>query len=148
MKNVKYLQCVKCSKTYDATADATTCECGGILDVVYDYDYIRTIFNKDVLKNREDQTMWRYRELLPIEEDTTPKGLRVGNSPIYDVPKVAKMLGIKKLYIKDDGVNPTSSLKDRASAMAVTKAIEAGYNTIACSSTGNTPPRRAPRRRP
>lgn len=137
MKNVKYLQCVKCSKTYDATADATTCECGGILDVVYDYDYIRTIFNKDVLKNREDQTMWRYRELLPIEEDTTPKGLRVGNSPIYDVPKVAKMLGIKKLYIKDDGVNPTSSLKDRASAMAVTKAIEAGYNTIACSSTGN-----------
>ena len=81
--------------------------------------------------------MWRYRELLPIEEDTTPKGLRVGNSPIYESEKVAKMLGIKKLYIKDDGINPTSSLKDRASAMAVTKAIEAGYSTIACSSTGN-----------
>ena len=102
MKNVKYLQCVKCGKTYEATADATTCECGGILDVVYDYDYIKTIFNKDVLKNREDETMWRYRELLPIEEDTTPKGLRVGNSPLYESDKVAKMLGIKKLYIKDD----------------------------------------------
>ncbi len=137
MKNVKYLQCVKCKKTYDATPDATTCECGGILDVVYDYDYIKTIFNKDVLKNRGDQTMWRYRELLPIEESTTPQGLRVGNSPLYQSDKVAKMLGIKKLYIKDDGINPTSSLKDRASAMAVTKAIEAGYNTIACSSTGN-----------
>lgn len=137
MKNVKCLRCVNCSKEYTATADATTCECGGILDVIYDYDYIKTVFDKEVLKNREDETMWRYRELLPIEEDTTPKGLRVGNSPIYESEKVAKMLGIKKLYIKDDGINPTSSLKDRASAMAVTKAIEAGYNTIACSSTGN-----------
>lgn len=137
MKNVKYLKCVKCGKTYEATADATTCECNGILDVVYDYDYIKTVFNKDVLKNREDRTMWRYRELLPIEEDTIPQGLRVGASPIYSSDKVAKILGIKKLYIKDDGVNPTSSLKDRASAMAVTKAVEAGYSTIACSSTGN-----------
>ncbi len=137
MKNVKYLQCVKCSKIYDATPDATTCECGGILDVIYDYDYIKTIFNKEVLSTRDDQTMWRYRELLPIEEGTTPQGLRVGNSPIYESKKVAEMLGIGKLYIKDDGINPTSSLKDRASAMAVTKAIEAGYSTIACSSTGN-----------
>lgn len=137
MKNVKCLRCVNCSKEYTATADATTCECGGILDVIYDYDYIKTVLDKEVLKNREDETMWRYRELLPIEEDTTPKGLRVGNSPIYESEKVAKMLGIKKLYIKDDGINPTSSLKDRASAMAVTKAIEAGYSTIACSSTGN-----------
>ncbi len=137
MKNVKYLKCVKCGKTYEATADATTCDCSGILDVIYDYDYIKTIFNKDVLKSRKDQTMWRYRELLPIEEDTTVQGLRVGNSPLYSSDKIAKILGIKKLYIKDDGVNPTSSLKDRASAMAVTKAIEAGYSTIACSSTGN-----------
>lgn len=137
MKNVKHLKCVKCGKTYTATADATTCNCGGILDVIYDYEYIKTIFNKDVLKKREDQTMFRYRELLPIEESTIPQGLRVGNSPLYSADKIAKILGIKKLYIKDDGVNPTSSLKDRASAMAVTKAIEAGYSTIACSSTGN-----------
>lgn len=137
MKNVKHLKCVKCGKTYTATADATTCNCGGILDVIYDYEYIKTIFSKDVLKNREDQTMFRYRELLPIEESTIPQGLRVGNSPLYSADKIAKILGIKKLYIKDDGVNPTSSLKDRASAMAVTKAIEAGYSTIACSSTGN-----------
>lgn len=137
MKNVKHLQCVRCKKTYQAKADATTCECGGILDVVYDYDYIKTIFTKDILKSREDMTMWRYRELLPIKADTTPKGLRVGNSPMYKSDKVASILGIKSLYIKDDGINPTSSLKDRASAMAVTKAVEAGYTTIACSSTGN-----------
>ncbi len=137
MKNVNYLKCVKCGKEYPATPDITTCECGGILDVIHDYEYIKTIFSKDTLKNREDPSMWRYRELLPIEEDTVPAGLRTGNSPLYECQRIADDLGIKKLYIKDDGINPTSSLKDRASSMAVTKAIEAGYTTIACSSTGN-----------
>ncbi|MBQ6153777.1 MAG: threonine synthase [Ruminococcus sp.] len=137
MKNVKYLKCVKCGKTYPALPDATTCECGGILDVVYDYEYIKTKLNRETLKERSDMTMWRYREVLPIEEDTEPEGLRVGNSPLYRCDKIAEDMGIKKLYVKDDGFNPTSSLKDRASSMAVTKAKEAGYHTIACSSTGN-----------
>lgn len=137
MKNVLYCKCVKCGATYAPAADITTCSCGGILDVIYDYEFIKTKFNKKVLENRDDPTMWRYRELLPIEEDTVPKGLRVGMSPLYEAPRVAADLGIKKLYIKDDGLNPTSSLKDRASAMAVTKAVEAGYDVIACSSTGN-----------
>ena len=137
MKNVKFLKCIQCGKEYPALPDATTCLCGGILDVVYDYDYIKTKLNKVVLSKRNDQTMWRYRELLPIEEDTSPEGLRVGNSPLYESPRIAEDLGTKQLYVKDDGFNPTSSLKDRASAMAVTKAKEAGYSTIACSSTGN-----------
>ena len=137
MKNVLYCQCVKCGSTYAPAPDITTCECGGILDVIYDYDYIKTKFNKETLANRDDPTMWRYRELLPIEEDTVPAGLRVGMSPMYEAPNIAKDLGIARLYIKDDGVTPTASLKDRASAMAVTKAREAGYDTIACSSTGN-----------
>ena len=137
MNHIKYCQCVKCGKTYAPAPDITTCECGGILDVIYDYDYIKTKFNQEVLANRDDPTMWRYRELLPIGEDTVPKGLRVGMSPMYESEKIARDLGIAKLYIKDDGINPTSSLKDRASAMAVTKACEAGYDTIACSSTGN-----------
>ena len=137
MKNVICCRCVKCGREYTPTADITTCECGGILDVIYDYDFIKTKFNKEVLASRDEPTMWRYRELLPIEEDTVPAGLRVGMSPMYEAPNIADDLGIAKLYIKDDGINPTSSLKDRASAMAVTKAIEAGYDTIACSSTGN-----------
>lgn len=137
MKNVKCCKCVKCGKEYEATPDITTCECGGILDVIYDYEYIKTILTKDILKNREDKSMWRYRELLPIKEDTVPQGLRTGNSPMYKNEKIANDLGIRNLYIKDDGINPTSSLKDRASSMAVTKAVEAGYKTIACSSTGN-----------
>ncbi|MPM47134.1 Threonine synthase [bioreactor metagenome] len=83
------------------------------------------------------RNMWRYRELLPVEEATAPPPLRVGWSPLYRADRLAAELGLRTLYIKDDGQNPTSSLKDRASAMAVAKAIEAGYDTVACSSTGN-----------
>ena len=137
MNHIIHCKCVKCGRTYAPAADITTCECGGILDVIYDYESIKTRFNKEVLALRDEPTMWRYRELLPIEEDTVPAGLRVGMSPLYEAQKIAEDLGVKRLYIKDDGVNPTASLKDRASAMAVTKAIEAGYDTIACSSTGN-----------
>ena len=136
MKNVKYARCVKCGKIYEAVPDLTNCECGGILDIVYDYDYIRSVLTKEKLAARP-HTMWRYRELLPVEEDTADTPLRVGWSPLYEEPRLAKMLGIAKLWVKDDGQNPTASLKDRASAMAVAKAREAGYHTIACSSTGN-----------
>ena len=137
LKNVKCAKCVKCGKEYPATPDVTTCECGGILDIVYDYDYIKSRLTKEKLAARKDLTMWRYRELLPIEEETENTPLRVGNTPLYEEPRLAEMLGLGHLYVKDDGLNPTSSLKDRASAMAVAKAREAGKDIIACSSTGN-----------
>lgn len=137
MKNVKYGKCVKCGRTYEATPDLTTCECGGILDIVYDYDYIKTRLTREKLAARRDVTMWRYRELLPIEETTENTPLRVGNSPLYEEPRLAADLGLGRLWVKDDGQNPTASLKDRASAMAVAKAREAGAKVIACSSTGN-----------
>ena len=136
MRNVKYGKCVRCGKTYEATPNLTKCECGGILDIVYDYDYIRQTLTKEKLAARE-HTMWRYRELLPIEETTEPTPLRVGWSPLYEEPRLAEQLGLKRLWVKDDGQNPTASLKDRASAMAVAKAREAGAKVIACSSTGN-----------
>ena len=137
MRNVKYGKCVRCGKTYEAAADLTTCECGGILDITYDYDYIKSRLTKETLANREERSMWRYRELLPIEEDTAPTPLRVGWSPLYEEPRLAETLGLGRLFVKDDGQNPTASLKDRASAMAVAKAREAGAKVIACSSTGN-----------
>ncbi len=137
MRNVKYGKCVRCGKTYEAAPDLTTCECGGILDITYDYDYIKSRLTKEILASREERSMWRYRELLPIEEDTTPTPLRVGWSPLYEEPRLAEQLGLGRLYVKDDGQNPTASLKDRASAMAVAKAREAGAKVIACSSTGN-----------
>ena len=137
MRNVKCGRCVKCGREYEAVPNLTNCECGGILDIIYDYDYIKTVLTKEKLAARDDRSMWRYRELLPIEETTENTPLRVGWSPLYEADRLAKELGIKKLWIKDDGQNPTASLKDRASAMAVAKAQEAGAKVIACSSTGN-----------
>ncbi|MEA4964675.1 MAG: threonine synthase [Oscillospiraceae bacterium] len=137
MKNVKYAKCVKCGKIYEAIPDLTACACGGILEIVYDYDYIKSILTKEKLEARENRSMWRYRELLPVEETTEDTPLRVGWSPLYEEPRLAALLGLGRLWVKDDGQNPTASLKDRASAMAVAKAREAGYHTIACSSTGN-----------
>ena len=136
MKNVKCVRCVRCGEEYEAVPDLTNCGCGGILDIVYDYDYIREHLTKDMLKIRPN-TMWRYRELLPVEEFTPDPPLRVGWSPLYEEDRLAKILGLKKIWVKDDGQNPTASLKDRASAMAVAKAQEAGAKIIACSSTGN-----------
>ena len=137
MKNVRHAKCVKCGKLYEATPNLTNCSCGGILDIVYDYDYIKANLTKKKLAARRDNSMWRYRELLPVEEDTPNTPLRVGWSPLYEADRLAKQLRIKKLYVKDDGITPTASLKDRASAMAVAKAREAGAKVIACSSTGN-----------
>ena len=137
MRHVKYGRCVRCGKTYAAVPDLTNCQCGGILEIVYDYDYIKTVLTKETLAARKNHSMWRYRELLPVEPDTPDTSLRVGWSPLYEAPRLAEQLGLGRLYIKDDGLNPTASLKDRASAMAVAKAGEAGAKVIACSSTGN-----------
>ena len=105
MKNVKCARCVKCGKEYEAVPNLTNCSCGGILDIIYDYDYIKSHFTKETLKNRVNPTMWRYRELLPIEETTPDTPLRVGWSPLYEEPKLAELLGLKRLWVKDDGIN-------------------------------------------
>ena len=130
-------RCVKCGREYPAVPDLTTCACGGILDIQYDYAAIRRDFSPHQLALSRDFSMWRYRPFLPVEDTSPPPPLRVGWSPLYRADRLAAELGLKTLYIKDDGQNPTASLKDRASAMAVVKAREAGADTIACSSTGN-----------
>ena len=138
MRNVTGARCTICGKVSPAGPETTVCpHCGGILDIEYDYDYIRFCFRKQPLQERSDPTMWRYLELLPVEGPGTRPKLRVGGSPLYKADALGKELGIRELWIKDDGQNPTASLKDRASAMAVVKACEAGKTTIACSSTGN-----------
>ena len=137
MKNVRCAKCTKCGREYEALPGITTCACGGILDIEYHYDYIKSVFSRERLARCGDYSMWRYRPFLPVEPDSPPTPLRVGWSPLYKADTLAKVLGLRTLYIKDDGQNPTASLKDRASAMAVVKAQEAGADTIACSSTGN-----------
>ena len=138
LKNVTGAKCTLCGKVSPAEPETTTCpHCGGIVDIEYDYDYIRAIASKRPLKERSDATMWRYMEFLPVEGVGSRPRLRVGGSPLYRADALGKKLGVGTLWIKDDGQNPTASLKDRASAMAVVKAQEAGKAIIACSSTGN-----------
>lgn len=137
MRYVLGAKCTRCGAEYEALPTITTCKCGGILDIQYSYSAIRDHFSPADLEQNHDYSMWRYRPFLPVEEDSPAPPLRVGWSPLYRADRLSKVLGLKTLYIKDDGQNPTASLKDRASAMAVVKAREAGADTIACSSTGN-----------
>ena len=137
MKYVLGARCIRCGAEYEALPTITTCKCGGILDIQYNYSTIRDHFSPADLSQCWDYSMWRYRPFLPVEEDSPAPPLRVGWSPLYRAQRLAGVLGLRELYIKDDGQNPTASLKDRASAMAVVKALEAGADTIACSSTGN-----------
>lgn len=139
MKQVTGARCTLCGHTVEAGPEITVCpKCGGILDIEYDYDYIRSALTKYELMDRTDPTMWRYMEFLPVEGIGKTPRLKVGGSPLYKADALAAAIGMTgSLYVKDDGQNPTASLKDRASAMAVVKAEEAGKTTIACSSTGN-----------
>jgi threonine synthase len=138
MKNIISAVCIDCGGEYEAGEQTYTCKkCGGLLEVQYDYAYIKSRLNRKVLAGRKEFSMWRYRELLPVEEGSILTPLRVGWSPLYRADRLGNVLGLKTLYIKDDGLNPTASLKDRASAVAVVRAAHAGLNTVACSSTGN-----------
>jgi threonine synthase len=138
MKNVLGAVCVSCGAEHEAGDRTYTCPaCGGVLEIVYDYPYIRSVFTKEKLAGRADSALWRYRELLPIEEESELPPLRVGGSPLYRAERLGEALGLTQLYVKDDGLNPTASLKDRASAIAVTRARKVGIGVVACSSTGN-----------
>ena len=139
MKNVTTARCVVCGATFEPVPGLHACiVCGGILDIQYDYPAIAKEFTKEDLAANSDTTMWRYRPLLPVEDTTPAPPLRVGGSPLYPAAALADELGMSgPLWVKDDGQNPTGSLKDRASAMAVAKAAEAEAETICCASTGN-----------
>jgi len=141
MSYVSGYTCTLCKKEYTSDqGPMTTCPiCGdlGILDVNYDYKSIAKVLTRDALKKHEDPSIWRYAPLLPVEPTHLQKTLKVGGTPLYTSHQLASHIGIDTLYIKDDGVNPTASLKDRASVIAVVRALEEGKDTIACSSTGN-----------
>jgi threonine synthase len=109
----------------------------GILDVQYDYDLIKSRFSREQLATSRDFTIWRYKPLLPVEADAVVPPLAVGWTPIYDSPRIADRLGLQKVWVKDDGRNPTASFKDRASAIAVVKAQELGADVVTTASTGN-----------
>jgi len=136
MTYVKGLRCVECGREYKIDP-IYVCEfCFGPLEVTYDYERIKRDMTKQKVESRPHH-MWRYRELLPIDGDPVT-GFDTGFTPLMKAQNLAKAWGVKEIYLKDDSVNhPTLSFKDRVVAVAITKAKEFGFDTVACASTGN-----------
>ena len=140
MSHILSLKCVLCGAEYQPDEVLYVCPKHGdegILDVIYDYDLIGRRLTKGGLANNHDYSIWRYAPLLPVAENSPRPPLQVGWTPLYHARRLGDRLGLPHLYLKDDGRNPTASFKDRASAIAVVKALELGYETITCASTGN-----------
>ncbi|MFA7232493.1 MAG: threonine synthase [Terrimicrobiaceae bacterium] len=130
------LKCRECGRLYPKEA-IHICEFDfGPLEAAYDYDLISRNISRDIISSRP-QTMWRYRELLPIDARPTV-GAQVGFTPLVQADRLAAKLGVEELYIKNDTVNyPTLSFKDRVVSVALSRARELGFKIVACASTGN-----------
>jgi threonine synthase len=136
MGYIKGLKCRECDREYPVDP-IYVCEfCFGPLEVVYDYEKIKQSLTRDKIQSRP-QNLWRYRELLPIDGEPFD-AFHSGFTPLVKADNLATLLGIKELYIKDDSVShPTLSFKDRVVAVALAKAREFNFDTVACASTGN-----------
>lgn len=136
MSYIKGLKCRECHRHYKAEA-IYVCEfCFGSLEVDYDYDKIKSHISREKIQ-KGPKSIWRYRELLPIDGEPTV-GHYSGFTPLLRADNLAKVLGMRELYIKDDSVShPTLSFKDRVVSVALTRAKELGFKTVACASTGN-----------
>ena len=130
------LKCRECGRLYEKEA-IHICEFDfGPLEAAYDYEAIRAVLTRDLIESRP-RTMWRYRELLPIDGEPSV-GAQVGFTPLIKADRLARKLGISELWIKNDTVNyPTLSFKDRVVSVALSRARELGFKVVACASTGN-----------
>jgi threonine synthase len=140
MGTVTQLTCVICGKTYEESRTLFHCPpCGDLatLRVSYDYDAARRDLTRDKLSAKPFVDQWRYLPLLPLRGAPAPSPLRVGATPLYSVPRLRETLGLDRLWVKDDTSNPSGSLKDRASAVAILKGLDLNYAEIATASTGN-----------
>lgn len=140
MAEILTLKCPICGREYEPEVVQYTCPtCGpvGTLEVLYDYPTLRAQLDRDALRTNSEQSMWRYKALLPIQAQSSVPPLRVGWTPLYDAPRAAAEIGLRQVWVKDDGQNPTGSFKDRASAMVVARAMEQGIEVVSTASTGN-----------
>ncbi len=135
MKFVAGLTCHLCGATYPAEALWVCSDCLGPLEVSYDYAAVRKVMTRELIESRP-RSLWRYLELLPVEEPRT--GFNSGFTPLVRATRLARELGVDELYLKDDSVNhPTFSYKDRVVSIAATRAVELGFQVFGCASTGN-----------
>jgi threonine synthase len=140
LENILDLKCLICGKHYRPDEIDYVCPDHGdegVLDVIYDYDFISRRFSKESLLKSNDFSIWRYQPLLPVDPRVAVPPLSIGWTPLYHSPRLSSVLGLKDIWVKDDGRQPTASFKDRASAIAVIKAKEKGAEIITTASTGN-----------
>ncbi len=146
MDQVLGLRCTICGAEYEVGQVEYVCPHhgdDGILDVVYDYRLIGQRISPERLAGDRSASIWRYLPLLPVEPDKTGRLVQgtvldsVGWTPLYPAPRLAAELGLQHLWVKDDGRQPTASFKDRASAIAIARTRELGYEVVTTASTGN-----------
>jgi len=135
-QTVTGLKCRLCGKLYPKEALNFCTDDFGPLEIAYDYDEVSRSLSRAAIAARP-RSMWRYHELLPLDSEPTV-GRQVGCTPLVRADRLARALGVGELYIKNDAVNyPTLSFKDRVVAVALSKAVEFGFQTVGCASTGN-----------
>lgn len=131
------LKCLKCKREYQPTEKIYVCkECGGKLDIQYDYDKIAERITKEDLEGRP-AGVWKYQEFLPIADTENMITLDEGGTPLLEAKNLAQELGIRQLWLKDETRNPTSSFKDRPMSVGISKAVEFGAETVVTASSGN-----------
>ena len=136
MSFVKGLKCRECGTPYPVAPVAICEECFGPLEVDYDYDAIKSVLTRKEIERRP-KNLWKFRELMPLDNAPTV-GLNSGGTPLVKADRLAKALGVREVYLKNDAVNhPTLSFKDRVVAVALSKAREFGFEAVGCASTGN-----------
>ena len=135
MTNVVCLRCRECKREFPVEPGNVCDFCFGPLEVVYDYSAIKKVISRDKIE-AGPFNLWRYQDLLPVDA-ANAIDINAGFTPLIRSKGLAEYLGLKELYIKNDSVNPSYSFKDRVVAVASTKALEFGFDTLACASTGN-----------
>jgi threonine synthase len=135
---IEGFRCVECAMECGLAEAKYVCpRCQGNLSVVYDYKAIRKRLSRKTLKADPERTLWRYLDILPLAGRAGLPPVEVGWTPLYRVRRLGAVLGLKNLYVKDDGRNPSASFKDRASAVVSARAAETKERTVAGASTGN-----------
>jgi threonine synthase len=137
MSSLISLTCLKCRQELPKTTRLLRCpQCQGLLDPQYDLERVRSVLTWETVARRP-RSIWRWRELLPIEDERCVISLGEGGTPLVPSVRVGPAFGLRHLYILNDGMNPTGSLKDRSMAVVASKAVELGYRVITCDSSGN-----------
>jgi threonine synthase len=134
--NVTYIYCSSCGTRREPAKLYNLCECGKPLMVAYDLDRAAETLTRESLAGRES-TLWRYKEVLPVEDEANRLSLGEGMTPLIKTERLGQQIGMRSLYIKDESLNPTASFKARGMAVAISMAKELGVKKLAVPSAGN-----------